>query len=100
MKELPELVPGMCAAIVESSLSEHGGKRFSMQRVTVMGSCRCTRKATEKVGHLDCCKVHARMAREGVIAASGVVAPKATIADIRRYRDKWPDGYYTWAKNT
>lgn len=97
-KELPPLGPGMCAAIVESDRFEDGAKHYSMQRITSMGSRRCSRKATAQVGHLPCCSVHARMAREGFIAETGVVAPKQSIRDARNYPKKFPNGLYDWAK--
>lgn len=94
---LPHVVPGMCDAIVESDRHEDGARHYSMQRLVAMGSRRCSRKATEKVGHLSCCKVHARLAREGMVADTGHVAPRQSIADARRFPRRFPHGLYDWA---
>jgi hypothetical protein len=89
-------VTDRCNAIVETADPAHGGKHYSMQRVTVMGSKPCGRKSIELVGHLKLCTVHARMAREGLIDKSGVVAPRDSIRDARRYPKRFPGGIYTW----
>lgn len=95
-RSIPQASPGMCDAIVESDRHEDGARHYSMQRIVVKGSRRCSRKATEKVGHLSCCKVHARLAREGMVAEDGCVAPRQDIADARRRRDG-ARRLYDWA---
>jgi hypothetical protein len=85
-----------CAAIVESDSSNDGAKHYSMQGIISRGSRQCSRKACEKVGHLDLCKVHARLAREGMVDERGVVAPRASIKDARRFPHKFPGGLYGW----
>jgi hypothetical protein len=95
-KELPPLVPGSCAAIVESDRHEDGAKHYSMQRVITYGRRRCSRKATTQVGHLACCSAHARMARDGFISETGYVADKGSMRDARRYPEKFPTGLYNW----
>jgi hypothetical protein len=86
-----------CQAIVESAEHIHGARHYPRQHITAMGSKPCSRSATGKVGPLDLCSVHTRMAREGLIDESGHVASKASIADVRRYPEKFPHGLYRWA---
>lgn len=90
--DLPPLEPGKCAAIVESDRHEDGARHFSMQRVIIYGSRRCSRKATDQVVHLACCTTHARMAREGLVAEDGTVADKGSLRDVRKFPEKFKGG--------
>lgn len=93
------LRPGQCAAIIESADSNDGARHFSMQRIIIYGERRCSRKATEKVVHLDCCTTHARLAREGLVAEDGRVLGKQDIRGVRegQISGRSPGRYYTWA---
>ena len=70
--------------------------RASMQRITSLGKKNCSRKSIETVGHLSLCKVHARLAREGLVARDGTVAESADIQIVRRYPQKYPHGLFKW----
>lgn len=85
-----------CVAIIESENSWDGATYYSMQGIVSRGSRQCSRRACEKVGHLDLCKVHARLAREGMIDANGHMAARASINDARRFPKKFPGGLYRW----
>jgi len=86
----------MCQAIVDDL---DYAKTFNLRRMIVSpGDKPCSRKAVEHVGHLHLCKVHARMAREGLVEENGRVAPKVEIALVRRYPKKFPHGLYDWVR--
>lgn len=70
----------------------------SMQRIAVYGSKPCSRKSIETLGSLQLCKVHARMAREGLVDENGRVARKADIDNVRRYPKNFPGGLYDWVR--
>ena len=84
-----------CQAIVEDR--EHPAYHASMQRIMRPGSKPCSRRVTVQVKHLHLCTVHARLAREGFIAESGVVAPKADIRNVRNSR-RGARRLYDWAE--
>lgn len=72
--------------------------RYNLSRVVrSYDSARCTRVATEMVGHLRCCKTHARMCRDGLVSELGQTLDPHTIREVRRYHRKYPNGFYTWA---
>lgn len=96
MKALPPLAEGQCAALVET---EEGAKSYSMQRIRSVVSKRCSRRGKYQVGHLHLCTVHARLAYDGLIDEEGGIAPKQSIADVRKYPKKFPGGLYVWARN-
>ncbi len=60
------------------------------------GNKPCPRGGRGNVGHLCLCKVHERMALEGLIDETGRVAPRADIANVRKYPTKFPHGLNTW----
>lgn len=68
------------------------GKRWSMQRIQGYDARKCCHKAKEKVGHLDLCTVHARMAREGLLDETGYTGQPADLANRRNI----PSLRYTW----
>lgn len=84
-----------CQAIVEDR--DHPLYNAPRQRIFVPGAKPCSRSAKETVGHLSLCTTHARMAREGLVAWDGAVAPKEDIANVRRNPEKFPHGLYHWA---
>jgi hypothetical protein len=84
--------PG-CIATVES---DEGVPSYSMQRIRVTRAKRCDRKATKKIGHLDLCTVHARMAREGFVDELGGVSSSSDIANARKYPRNFPGGFNNW----
>ncbi len=86
------LVTGCCAQVETTD----GVSQYTMQRVRMTRRKTCERKATRKIGPLDFCTVHARMVRKGLIDERGVVLDSNTLADIRRYPQKWPRGLYDW----
>lgn len=92
-RPLPPLAPGQCCALVETT---EGAKSYSMQRIRVTVTKRCSRKAKTKIGPLDLCTVHARLAREGFVAEDGQVSDSADIATMRRYPKKFPGGQHSW----
>lgn len=98
-RPLPELAPGQCAAVVQTADSNHGAKHYSMQRIVLYASKRCSRKAKERVGPLHLCQVHARLAREGFVAKDGTVCDRSTIRDARNNPRVFPNGFYDWAKD-
>jgi hypothetical protein len=53
----------------------------------------CERKATETVGPLQFCAVHARVARDGLMPESGVMDDPSTVADRRKH----PHLRFMWA---
>ena len=84
----------MCDAIVQDK--DNILYQASMQRITAYGSKPCSKKAVETVGHLSLCRVHARLAREGLVSEKGHVACPADIQAVRRYPKKFPHGMYPW----
>lgn len=70
--------------------------RASMQRITAYGTKVCSKKSVETVGHLSLCKVHARLAREGLVDKDGTVAAPADIRNVRKYPKQFPNGLYRW----
>lgn len=92
-RPLPPLAPGQCCARVETT---EGATQYTMQRIRTTVAKRCSRKSVKKIGPLDLCTVHARMTREGLVDAHGNVADKGVCADVRRYPEKFPGGFYLW----
>lgn len=91
--KLKPLAPGQCHAIVETT---EGAKQYTMQRIRTTRPKRCERAAKKKIGPLCLCSTHVRMTRDGFVYQSGEVASKGSIADARRYKDKFPGGLTTW----
>lgn len=87
-------VARQCDAIVEDV--RRPIKSFSRQRVTIPRWRQCESRTCEIVGHLGLCKVHARLAREGLVDQEGNVAKRADIANVRRYPQQFPGGLYHW----
>ena len=79
-----------CQAIVDDV--DHPTYHAPMQHILAPGSKRCSRMSKDEVKHLGLCAAHARMARAGLVAYDGRVAPRADIAAVRRYPKKFPKG--------
>lgn len=94
MAALAAALAARCQAIVEDY--ERPAYRASMQRITAPSHRRCKRAANEPVEHLSLCSPHARLCRDGLIDRDGTVAPRPSIADVRRYPSKFPRGLYDW----
>lgn len=84
----------MCDAIIEVRTSRLQRPR---QGLVCWKFKNCSRPGIEHVGPLVLCKVHARLAREGLISQEGVLAPAADRANVRLYPHKFPKGLYDWA---
>lgn len=69
---------------------------YRPRRIAMSTQRQCKRNAAQKVGHLQLCSQHAKMAREGLIDSDAHVAPEQSIADVRRYPAKFPHGLYDW----
>ena len=72
------------------------GTRYNLRRVSIKYNPRpCSYAAREKVGPLDLCRLHARLAREGLVAPDGVTCDPGE----RRDRRDSPGLLYTWARD-
>ncbi len=85
-----------CAAICDDfdRLKVHA----PAQRISVPGDKKCSKYVTERLGHLELCGQHAKMAREGLLDANGRVASRADINNVRKYPKQFPGGLYHWLK--
>lgn len=86
-----------CAAIVEDY---ENGTSYNLSRVIAAPAARpCSRSARCKLGHLQLCGQHGKLAKEGLVDDGGHVAPRG---DLRAFRDnprRFPRGLYSWARD-
>lgn len=84
-----------CQAICEDY--ERPKYKASMQRITIPSDKKCSKSAVEKVGHLDLCRVHARLAKEGFVDKDGSVLAKYLRDNARDYPHKFMP-WFKWLK--
>lgn len=94
---IDKLTPVACQAIVEDYAN---GTSYNLARsFTVPKIKPCSRAAKFKLGSLNLCALHTKLAKDGLVEADGTVAARSVRADVRRYPKKFVDGIYKWAKD-
>ena len=85
-----------CAAIIEDYAN---GTSYNLSRVIAAPASRaCARAARCKLGHLQLCAQHGRLAQEGLVDHDGHVAPRGDLRAVRDNPRRFPHGLYAWAR--
>lgn len=93
---MPKPAPVKCQAIVEDYVN---GTHYNIRRsMTVPKEKQCSRNARMKLGKFCFCNLHTKLAQEGLIDEDGNVLTRSSLADVRKYPHKFPEGVYLWAR--
>jgi len=86
-----------CAAIIEDYAN---GTRNNLAHVVVTPENRaCSRTATCRLGDLQLCAQHGKLAKEGLVDERGCVAPRGDLRAVRDNPRRFPHGLYQWARS-
>lgn len=75
-------------------------QRYNLRRALLVADYKpCSRGAINRLGKLVLCRVHTKLALDGLIDESGQVEDRSVLRDVRRFPDKFPGGVHRWTRD-